>query len=220
VRLVVDVATGEVAQRMSYDEFGNVLEDTNPGFQPFGYAGGIYDRDTDLVRFGARDYDPITGRWTAKDPTDFSGEDTNLYNYAFSDPVNFIDPDGEFAFLPWAAALAAGMALDWVIDEYLAPEIEEWMNETFGCADDELLGDILDELRAAGKVIDALRALKNPKKLGELVHEMVKYKKPPNPNKKPPPHRQRTGERERNVGHPQGEEHSIKPKGGFRGRRR
>jgi len=35
---------------------------TSTGFQPFGFAGGLYDRDTNLVRFGARDYDPETGR--------------------------------------------------------------------------------------------------------------------------------------------------------------
>jgi RHS repeat-associated protein len=68
VRMVVNVGTGVVAQRMDYDEFGNVLVDTHPGFQPFGFAGGLYDADTGLVRFGARDYDAVTGRWTAKDP--------------------------------------------------------------------------------------------------------------------------------------------------------
>ena len=51
-RLVVDVVTGEVVQQMRYSAFGIVLEDSNPGFQPFGFAGGIYDRDTRLVRFG------------------------------------------------------------------------------------------------------------------------------------------------------------------------
>ena len=39
-RLVVDVAKGAVAQRLRHDEFGNVLEDTVPGFVPFGFAGG------------------------------------------------------------------------------------------------------------------------------------------------------------------------------------
>ena len=47
-RLVVNAANGAVAQRMDYDEFGNVLQDTSPGFQPFGFAGGLYDRDTGL----------------------------------------------------------------------------------------------------------------------------------------------------------------------------
>ena len=37
------------------------LRDTNPGFQPFGFAGGMYDAATGLVRFGARDYDAETG---------------------------------------------------------------------------------------------------------------------------------------------------------------
>ena len=96
VRLVVNSQTGEIAQQLRYDEFGVVLENTNPGFQPFGFAGGLYDTDTGLVRFGARDYDPHTGRWTSKDPIRFSGGDSNLYGYVLGDPVNFIDPTGEF----------------------------------------------------------------------------------------------------------------------------
>jgi RHS repeat-associated protein len=93
-RLVVNTANGQIAQRMDYDEFGVVLTDTNPGFQPFGFAGGVYDRDTGLVRFGARDYDPFTGRWTSKDPILFGGGSANLYAYTDNDPVNSIDPSG------------------------------------------------------------------------------------------------------------------------------
>jgi RHS repeat-associated protein len=94
VRLVINAATGAIAQRMDYDSFGNVLLDTNPGFQPFGFAGGLYDTDTKLVRFGARDYDAETGRWTTKDPVSFGGGDANLYRYVRNDPVNRIDPTG------------------------------------------------------------------------------------------------------------------------------
>jgi RHS repeat-associated protein len=97
VRLVCDVATGKIAQRIDYDEFGNVLTDTNPGFQAFGFAGGLYDVDTKLVHFGARDYDPNTGRWTAKDPVLFASGDTNLYGYVLNDPVNMIDFTGLYA---------------------------------------------------------------------------------------------------------------------------
>jgi len=93
-RLLIDTDTGEVVQQMAYDTFGRVIEDTNPGFQPFGFAGGLYDPDTGLVRFGARDYDPETGRWTAKDPIRFAGGDPNLYGYVLNDPVNLVDPYG------------------------------------------------------------------------------------------------------------------------------
>jgi RHS repeat-associated protein len=100
-RLVVNADTGEVVQRMDYDEFGNVTNDTNPGFQPFGFAGGIYDQHTQLTRFGARDYDAEAGRWTAKDPIMFAGGDTNLYGYTLNDPVNLIDPAGmQGVFIP------------------------------------------------------------------------------------------------------------------------
>ena len=84
---------------MDYDEFGRVLHDTNPGFQPFGFAGGMYDRDTGLVRFGARDYDAETGRWTAKDPMDFASGNTNLFSYAQDDPVDLVDPTGLYEYV-------------------------------------------------------------------------------------------------------------------------
>lgn len=93
-RVVVNSATGAIVERIDYDEFGNVINDTNPGFQPFGFAGGLFDQDTKLVRFGARDYDAATGRWTAKDPTLLRGGDTNFYGYVLNDPINLFDPTG------------------------------------------------------------------------------------------------------------------------------
>jgi RHS repeat-associated protein len=59
------VQTGEALQEIVYDYGQNATGKPN---QPFGFAGGLYDADTGLVRFGARDYDAYTGRWTAKDP--------------------------------------------------------------------------------------------------------------------------------------------------------
>lgn len=75
-----------------------MLSNTNPGFQPFAYAGGLYDTQTKLVRFGARDYDSYTGRWTAKDPIGFEAT-TGLYEYCNNDPVNRIDVWGLFDFM-------------------------------------------------------------------------------------------------------------------------
>lgn len=87
-------ATGTIAQRVIYDEFGIETENTNPGWQPFGYAGGLTFSQTELVRFGARDYAPVAGRWTAKDPIEFAGGATSLYENSSSDPVNRTDPSG------------------------------------------------------------------------------------------------------------------------------
>ena len=60
---------------------------------PWG-TGGLRDRDTNLVHFGYREYEPHTGKWTAKDPIDFGGGDSNLYGYVLGDPVGFVDAFG------------------------------------------------------------------------------------------------------------------------------
>ena len=92
---VVSDATGNIIKTLDYDSYGVLIADSNPGFDlPIGFAGGISDRVTGLVRFGARDYDPVIGRWTAKDPIMFRGGQMNLYEYSSSNPVNYIDPDG------------------------------------------------------------------------------------------------------------------------------
>jgi len=81
VRFVVNASDGSIAQRIDYDELGNIVNDTNPGFQPFAFVGGIYDQHTKLTRFGARDYDAFTGRWTAKDELLIMLQFAALYNY-------------------------------------------------------------------------------------------------------------------------------------------
>ena len=93
VRLVVDQASGTVAQRMEYDEWGNVLADSNPDLTPFGFAGGLRDSQTGTTRFGERDYDPVVGRWMAKDPT-ASFAQNNVYVYCEDEPISSVDPSG------------------------------------------------------------------------------------------------------------------------------
>lgn len=88
---------GNSIQTREYDAFGMVVSDTNPGFQVLGFNSGMYDMDTQLVRFGARDYDPTVSRWTTKDPIGFAGGDTNLYAYVGGNPMTYVDPSGHSA---------------------------------------------------------------------------------------------------------------------------
>jgi RHS repeat-associated protein len=139
-RLIVKVVDGVISQRLDYNEWGDVLLDTNPGFQSFGFAGGLYDQDTKFVKFGARSYDVQVGRWLSKDPIGFDGGDTNLYGYVLNDPVNFVDPKGTLSQASAAAcaiALTAGEAIDIGRNVQKAIEQQEDVERKLDALDEE-----------------------------------------------------------------------------------
>lgn len=151
-RLVINTNTGAIAQRIDYDVWGNVVADTNPGFQPFGFAGGIYDQHTNLVRFGVRDYDSEVGRWTAKDPIRYLASDPNFYGYVFNDPLSLIDPSGLCACL---GATSTGLAACRQHDEIdrLSEELEDAREID---SSQETLDAIQQQIDAAQSAIDVL----------------------------------------------------------------
>ena len=92
---VICDSSGAVVKTLDYDSYGILLLDSNPAFElPFGFAGGLEDPATGLVRFGFRDYEPVSGRWAARDPILFGGGQGNLYVYVQNDPIDFVDPTG------------------------------------------------------------------------------------------------------------------------------
>ncbi|CAN5695758.1 hypothetical protein BH09MYX1_BH09MYX1_11450 [soil metagenome] len=99
VKLVIKT-DGTVVESRNYNAWGIPVwtAATNGGtdlwkFVPFGFAGGLWDEYSNLVRFGARDYNPWAARWWSKDPSRFGGG-VNFYAYANNDPVNYVDPNG------------------------------------------------------------------------------------------------------------------------------
>jgi RHS repeat-associated protein len=97
-RLVVNTSTGAIAQRMDFDEWGIVTTDRNPGWQPFGFGGGMLDTYSLLHRFGARDYGASSGRWVTRDHVGFALGTGNQYSYVEEDPANFVDKIGLVRF--------------------------------------------------------------------------------------------------------------------------
>ena len=119
-RAIVDVASGAAVWRADYSAWGQRTVTLGAeDFVPFGFAGGIYDVDTGLVRFGARDYDPVVGRWTSKDPLVFRAGQRNLYLYVGGDPLNGRDPSGLVVRVCFGTALtealrASGVSHQWI----------------------------------------------------------------------------------------------------------
>ena len=96
-RHAVNVAdASDVPFKVEYTTFGEI-SGAGLGWMPFGVGGGIYDQETGFTRLGARDLDPVPGRWHSKDPIGFSARQANVYVYVANDPVNFVDVSGKFA---------------------------------------------------------------------------------------------------------------------------
>ncbi len=87
---LTDASANPVAS-YRYDPYGNDIATTATVANPFRYAGGQLDAATGLTKFGARYYDPTTGRFTQQDP---SGQEANAYAYVGGNPVNRVDPSG------------------------------------------------------------------------------------------------------------------------------
>ncbi|NJK73907.1 MAG: RHS repeat protein [Microcoleus sp. SU_5_6] len=100
-RVVCDV-NGLAIKVLDYNSFGQQIGDSSPVFYlPIRFAGGLLEADTELVRFGFRDYDSVAGKWTAKDPIGFNAGDGNLYRYVHNNSTNLTDSLGLNPLFDW-----------------------------------------------------------------------------------------------------------------------
>src|SRR5690606_22896537 len=113
VRFVVNANSGAVEQALDYDAWGNITLDTNPGFQPFAFAGGMLDPDTGLMLMGMRDYDPRSGRFVSIDPAGLAGGE-NFWLYTDNNPISRIDPTGEYWVYVVGAIAVGGLYVAYV----------------------------------------------------------------------------------------------------------
>ncbi|MDZ4817401.1 MAG: RHS repeat-associated core domain-containing protein [Planctomycetota bacterium] len=102
--------TGTVLERYQYDPYGRltVLE---PNFTDDGdntsdisngttYPGRRLDGEIGLMHYRARYYHPTMGRFVARDPIEYEGNDYNLYRYVSDCPIGFTNPFGQLE-QPW-----------------------------------------------------------------------------------------------------------------------
>ncbi len=95
----------EVIEENNYYPFGLKHEGYNgltgnPSYQ-YKYNGKELQTETGMYDYGARFYMPDIGRWGVVDPLAEKMRRVSPYNYAFNNPISFIDPDGKKPLQFW-----------------------------------------------------------------------------------------------------------------------
>ena len=81
----------------SFDIFGTPItgDYSNTGATNLGYTGKPLDPTSHLYNYGYRDYNPLSARFTTKDPI---RDGLNWFAYCNGDPLNFVDINGLFSY--------------------------------------------------------------------------------------------------------------------------
>ena len=97
-----DGSQGNIVQSMDYYPFGAQWCDgsTDNNFQPYRYNGKELDKMHGLntYDYGARQYNPVLGRWDRVDPLCEKYYDVSPYVYCHNNPTNRVDLDGNDDF--------------------------------------------------------------------------------------------------------------------------
>ena len=206
---------GELKAHYEYDAWGNVISITdnngnaitNPNhignLNPFRYRGYYYDTESGFYYLMSRYYDPVTHRFINADGYFQSGGnilDANMHSYCGNNPIMFADPTG-LCYEPQYTSAGTYIGKYWVI-KTAVPGVPGFCNS---CKSNGSNSGNKYYVESNKYYVESSKNNKNTKGDSNWT--------PRKDSKKGSENRQKSGDRERNVAHPNGEEHSRVPKG-------
>ena len=165
-------SSGTMVAFYDYDAWGNctvynssakVLTDPTSiaNINPLRYRGYYYDAETGFYYLQSRYYDPAICRFINADGLFTDGfVGSNLFAYCVNDPVNTVDPTGNFAITATVALITFGIAL-------VATALAVGISSSPG-----FQGAVEDLCESVGDIAEQIKE--------KLTNSFAKIKKPPN----------------------------------------
>jgi RHS repeat-associated protein len=143
VTYLVNSSQGEAAS-YRYDPYGRVISWSGSltNANVYRFSSKEIHAKSGMYYYGYRFYEPHLQRWLNRDPIEERGG-INLYGFVGNDPTNYVDPEGEFAWVPiikfCLAALGAEKAAEWAAELVYSASSTQHTNEAI-----EQMGNMLD----------------------------------------------------------------------------
>ncbi|MBI5267441.1 MAG: RHS repeat protein, partial [candidate division Zixibacteria bacterium] len=123
-------AGGSISDTYTYDAFGNLISSTGTTPNRYLFAGEQADPALGLYYLRARYMDPSTGRFISADPfpgSIFQPTTLHKYSYAYNNPVNFVDPSGQFGLASISISISISISLGAIgYSLFYKPAKEAW----------------------------------------------------------------------------------------------
>jgi RHS repeat-associated protein len=161
--LSLTASDGQLVWQAEYNAFGRAHITKGPErHQPFRLAGQYFDNESGLHYNQARYYDPGLGRYLSLDPLFLESGSHNFYIYGNGDPINHLDPDGEFLIIGTILIGAViGAAISGGVEYFRQTHAKEQF-DGFKIAKAALLGAAIGAVGAgAGAAVEGAVAVTN-----------------------------------------------------------
>ncbi|RKQ69134.1 RHS repeat-associated protein [Litorimonas taeanensis] len=159
--------------------FGLQLSAMGAVTQSLMFPGQYADEETGYYDNWHRTYDPTLGRYLQSDPIGLAGG-LNRYAYVGGNPVNFIDPTGEFGFLGGAIGAGTNLTIQLALNGGRF-ECVDWGDVMISGVFGAVIPGALSQVKSAKLAISKrkqmnsyLRKVKNPKNIRKFIRRKGK----------------------------------------------